>query len=149
MATFHSLEELQNEAIRFAQTLSPKTDTATLVTLSGELGAGKTSFTQGVAKALGVEGSVTSPTFVIEKLYPLEKGAGRGFNQLVHIDAYRFKNKEELHVLGFDELLKNPPTLIFIEWPENIEGAFTKEHVHVSIVVREDSAREITYTPHG
>ena len=138
MATFHSLEELQNEAIRFAQTLSPKTDTATLVTLSGELGAGKTSFTQ-----------VTSPTFVIEKLYPLEKGAGRGFNQLVHIDAYRFKNKEELHVLGFDELLKNPPTLIFIEWPENIEGAFTKEHVHVSIVVREDSAREITYTPHG
>lgn len=149
MATLHSLEELQNEAVRFTQTLSPKADVATLVTLSGELGAGKTSFTQGVAKALGVKGSVTSPTFVIEKLYPLESNKGRGFERLVHIDAYRFKNVDELHVLGFDELLKNPRTLIFIEWPENIPGAFSQEHVRVSIVVREDGARDITYTPHG
>ena len=149
MAIFHSLEELQNEAVRFTQTLSPKANNATLVTLSGELGAGKTSFTQGVAKALGVQGSVTSPTFVIEKLYPLEKGAGRGFEQLVHIDAYRFKNKEELRVLGFEELLKNPSTLIFLEWPENILGAFEDVHTNVSIVVHEGGAREITYTSHG
>src|SRR5689334_7666432 len=84
-----SLEALQAEAASFVSSLTPKESGATLVTLTGELGAGKTSFTQGVARALGIEESVTSPTFVLEKVYEL---ADHGFKRLVHIDAYRLES---------------------------------------------------------
>ena len=66
-----TLEELEAEAGRFAIGLVPRENGATLVTLSGELGAGKTAFTKAVARTLGVEQIVTSPTFVLEKVYQL------------------------------------------------------------------------------
>src|ERR1700683_2680478 len=92
-------DEVEHEARNFLQTLEPRADGATLITLSGELGAGKTTFTQAVAKALGVEDIVNSPTFVIEKVYNLPEG--KGFHRLVHIDAYRLTSNGELAALGF------------------------------------------------
>src|SRR3989338_11057767 len=83
-----TLTELEAEAARFVGSLTPREEGATLVTLAGELGAGKTAFTQAVAKALGVEESVTSPTFVLEKIYGLTKSV---FERLIHIDAYRLQ----------------------------------------------------------
>jgi tRNA threonylcarbamoyladenosine biosynthesis protein TsaE len=149
MAVLHSLTELQNEAARFVETLSPQKDRATVVTLSGELGAGKTSFTQGVAKTLGVTEAVTSPTFVLEKIYALTSEKGRGFTHFIHIDAYRLKDAKELHALGFENILKEPSNLIFLEWPERVEGAFELTHQNVSFSVREDGGREVLYTSHG
>src|ERR1700679_1259702 len=111
------LEDFISEATRFAQSLSPRADTATVVTLSGDLGTGKTTFTQAVAKALGVGEDVTSPTFVIEKIYQLK---GQKFDRLIHIDAYRLENEHELKVLGFEELLEDPKNLILLEWPERV-----------------------------
>jgi tRNA threonylcarbamoyladenosine biosynthesis protein TsaE len=92
-----------------------------VVALSGELGAGKTTFVQGAAKALGVDESVTSPTFVLEKIYELtgSPGAG-GFSHLIHIDAYRLKGAHELEVLGWKELIAEPGNLILLEWPERV-----------------------------
>jgi tRNA threonylcarbamoyladenosine biosynthesis protein TsaE len=140
--------ELETEATRFVKELSPKADVATLVTLSGELGAGKTAFTKAVAFALGVEEVVTSPTFVLEKIYilpPQLGGPTPKFTRLVHIDAYRLEKGADLAPLGFDELMKNSGNLILLEWPEKVIDALPKPSVHISIVVNTDDSRVITY----
>jgi len=114
------LRELQAEAAGFARRLFPRSDRATLVTLSGELGAGKTSFTQGMAEALGVTEHITSPTFVLEKVYELPSDIP--FARLVHLDAYRLEGDASLVPLGFHDLSADPKNLIVLEWPELVSG---------------------------
>ena len=128
-----TMGELEAEAARFAATLGPQVEGATLVTLSGELGAGKTVFVKALAKVLGIEDTVTSPTFVLEKIYSLTDTkcpsaadghlvSVKGFRRLVHIDAYRLDEHESLAPLGFDELMRDPSNLILLEWPERVAG---------------------------
>lgn len=112
--------ELREWAGEFAMHIRPQTGAATVVALSGVLGAGKTTFTQAVAKALGVKETVTSPTFVIEKVYPLE---GREFQRLIHIDAYRLKSADDLTHIHWSEITQDPANLVLLEWPERVEGA--------------------------
>ena len=115
-----SLEETYAEAQKFLSILTPRPTGATIVALQGDLGAGKTAFTQGIARALGVGETVTSPTFVLEKVYRLE---GHAFQRLVHIDAYRLEGVDELRQLGWDELVQDSGTLICVEWAERIKEA--------------------------
>ena len=133
------ITEMIEESARFAGTLSPRSHGATVVALSGDLGAGKTTFAQGIARALGVEEQVTSPTFVIEKIYSLQN---QKFARLIHIDAYRLKDSHELEVLGWKEVSADPENLIIIEWPENISGLVPETAHRVSLKGSGDS-REI------
>lgn len=146
-------EGMLYEAERFVRSLAPREDGATVVTLRGELGAGKTAFVKGVARALGVTEHVTSPTFVIMKIYPIrdavrsnEAGPQSGhFKRLVHIDAYRLKGAHHLKVLGWEELLREPATLICIEWPEQAQGAIPPHAIKISLRYTGDDEREINY----
>lgn len=136
-----TLSELEEEAARFANSLAPG-EHATLVTLSGELGAGKTAFTKAIARTLGVEDIVNSPTFVLEKIYGLTKSI---FKRLVHIDAYRLEKGSDLASLGFDELLQDAGNLILLEWPENVADALPKPAMRISLVVDDDDSRVLSY----
>ncbi|MEK9184512.1 MAG: tRNA (adenosine(37)-N6)-threonylcarbamoyltransferase complex ATPase subunit type 1 TsaE [Patescibacteria group bacterium] len=138
-----NLDELTHEARVLSERLAPKTGGATLVTLSGELGAGKTSFTQALAKMYGIEEHVTSPTFVLEKVYQLAKD--KSFRRLVHIDAYRLKSGEELSALGWDELMKDARTLVVLEWPEMVADGLPKADVAILLTVEPDQSRTIAY----
>lgn len=138
-----SLTALEAEAAAFVAGLVPKEASATLVTLSGELGAGKTSFTQFVARALGVAGSVTSPTFVLMKIYALPETAS--FKRLVHIDAYRLQGGEELAALGFDEVMKDAGNLILLEWPEQVADGLPPADKALSLSVVSDTTRTLSY----
>jgi tRNA threonylcarbamoyladenosine biosynthesis protein TsaE len=138
-----TLDELDAEAARFVGSVAPSPRGATLVTLSGELGAGKTAFTKAVAKALGIEEIVNSPTFVLEKIYKLPKG--QSFKNLIHIDAYRLESGSELAPLGFDEILKDERNLILLEWPEKVADALPTPDVKISFVVLANDARMISY----
>jgi len=138
-----TLAELGNEAERFIKEIVTKENTATLVTLSGELGAGKTAFVKMVAKELGVEETVNSPTFVLEKIYLLPDG--QKFKRLIHIDAYRLKKGEELVSLGFDEIMNDNQNLILVEWPEKVIGALPKSIINISFRVLPDNSRMILY----
>lgn len=142
MKTLTTLEELQTEAGNFVRTLVPKEDRATLVTLTGELGAGKTSFTQGLARELGVEEVVTSPTFVLMKMYDTKDSV---FEKLIHIDAYRLEGEKSLNPLGLDSYLENLKNLILVEWPEKVEGQLPKSDVEITLEVLPDNTRHITY----
>lgn len=92
--------------------------TSTIVALQGNLGAGKTVFVKGAAQALGVVDEVTSPTFVIEKIYRLPESTH--WKQLVHVDAYRMEGEEELKTIGWHDIATDPGNLIMIEWPEQV-----------------------------
>lgn len=101
---------------------------ASIITLSGELGAGKTTFTKALARVLGVTDTVQSPTYVLMKSYPI---AFEGFTTLVHIDAYRLEKPEEFMALKPDSFLNNKDTLVVVEWPERLEGVLPAPHVEV------------------
>lgn len=138
-----TLDELEEEAARFATSLVPSKQ-ATLVTLSGELGAGKTAFTKTVAKAFGIEEIVNSPTFVLEKIYLLGSPTSK-FKRLIHIDAYRLERGGDLAPLGFDELMQDNSNLILLEWPEKVKDALPVPAVNISIMVQSDGSRIISY----
>ena len=125
----NSLEETQKIADDFIKNISPKSDSAFVVGLSGNLGAGKTAFTKCIAKSLGVEETVTSPTFVIEKIYELEN---QKFSHLIHIDAYRLESGEELLNLGWQRIISDPKNLILIEWPEKVSSVMP-EHTKMNL----------------
>jgi tRNA threonylcarbamoyladenosine biosynthesis protein TsaE len=100
-------------------------DCATVVALKGDLGAGKTTFVQALAKRFGIQETVQSPTYVLMKSYPLvgpltSFGAPRRFNRIVHIDAYRLEKPEEFDALRPEEFLNDPKALVLVEWPEKL-----------------------------
>jgi len=114
-------------------------NSATIVCLSGNLGVGKTAFTQGVAKHLGVKGRVVSPTFVIFKKYSLKS---KKHKFLYHLDAYRLKNEKELLNLGWEEIIADKNHLIFIEWPENVNKIIPK-HARVIKISHAERGKRI------
>lgn len=102
-------------------------DTATVLALQGDLGAGKTTFTQALAQELGVRDTVQSPTYVLMKSYPLSfttphPGIEGRFDRLVHIDAYRLEAPEEFAALKPEAFLNDPKALVVVEWPEKLAG---------------------------
>ncbi len=105
--------------------LSPSLRPGNILAVQGNLGAGKTTFIQALAAALGVKRFVPSPTFSIMRTYRLPKKAG-SINRLVHVDAYRLKDESELQVLDLDEELADGQSLLVVEWPERIEGWLAK-----------------------
>jgi len=144
-----NLDDLARAAHTFVAKLAPLVNGATLVTLSGELGAGKTAFTKEVAKALGVEEVVTSPTFVLEKIYALPSKVGHpmsDFKQFIHIDAYRLDSATDLAPLGFDEVMKDPSNLIFLEWPERVAEGLPPATVNIAFSVLPDHSRQMQIT---
>ncbi len=139
-----NIKETQDIAGFFLDTIlkSKKNRTgAVVVALSGDLGAGKTAFTQTLAKHLGVKNKITSPTFVILKKYPIKKSKDHKF--LFHIDAYRLKSERELLYLGWEELISNQDNLILIEWPEIVESIIPNDAAYVYIAHREDGSRSL------
>jgi len=119
-----------------------------LVTLNGELGAGKTTLTRGLGAALGVRGAVTSPTFVLARTHPRPDGA-----PLVHVDAYRLSSAIELDDLDIDF----PASIVVVEWGEGLLDGITDEWLQLDIVrpvggvVTDDGVetRTVTVTGHG
>lgn len=93
---------------------------AVVIALEGELGGGKTTFTQGFARALGVQENILSPTFVILKIYDLMDNR-TSYKHLVHIDCYRLESPKELLYLGFKNLLQDKDAIILIEWADRIK----------------------------
>ena len=107
--------------------------------LDGDLGAGKTALTQGIAQGLGIQRKVTSPTFTIQKIY-------HGRLNLYHIDAYRLENTPQ--DLGFDEYFYDDG-LTVIEWAQFVPYLIPDAYLNVSITLGEDGSRKFVLTAHG
>lgn len=114
-----SVEETWEVAKAFAKDLKP----GDVVCLEGDLGAGKTTFTQGLAAALGVSGRVTSPTFCIVQEHQGEK-------LLVHMDLYRLHGEDDVEVIGWEDYLARGAVMV-VEWPERAGSLIPQDAYHI------------------
>lgn len=122
-----SSEETKKIAKDLAIKLKQKIQTekkAVVIALFGDLGAGKTTFTQGFIRGFGIKSRVSSPTFIIFKRFKI---SGSKFKNLYHFDLYRIKNINELEILGVQEIFDNPQNIILIEWPERAKKILPKD----------------------
>ena len=116
-----------------------------VISLVGDLGAGKTTFAKGFAEGFGVKDVVTSPTFTIMNEYVGTK------MPLYHFDMYRLTSAEEAVSCGFEEYfsLKTLKGVVLVEWASNVEGLLPTLHVEISFKKLEDNKREISITVKG
>lgn len=118
------------ETVAFAARLVKTMHGGDVLALSGELGSGKTTFIQGLAKALGIKEHITSPTFVLMKIYRLPKPF-KNITQLCHIDAYRLDFADELAVIGAGEYIGEAQTLAVIEWSERVAKMIPDDAIRI------------------
>jgi len=107
---------------------------AIVIGLEGDLGSGKTTFVQGIAKGLGIKGKITSPTFVIMRKYDF----------LYHIDCYRIQ-LEDLLELDFKEIINQPGNIIVIEWAERVKKILPKDTIWMKFEYLGKDKRKIIY----
>ncbi|OLR90586.1 tRNA (adenosine(37)-N6)-threonylcarbamoyltransferase complex ATPase subunit type 1 TsaE [Actinokineospora bangkokensis] len=128
----------------FGRALAAELRAGDLVILAGPLGAGKTALTRGIAAGLGVEGRVSSPTFVIARHHP----AGARGIPLVHVDAYRLGGDlDELDDLDLDSAL--PDSVVVVEWGEGSAHRLNADHLVIRLTRHDDDTRTATLEPHG
>ncbi|MBR0473547.1 MAG: tRNA (adenosine(37)-N6)-threonylcarbamoyltransferase complex ATPase subunit type 1 TsaE [Erysipelotrichaceae bacterium] len=127
------------ETRSLAQRLGRNIEESFLITLSGELGAGKTTFTQGLAKGLEITRNVTSPTFTLMKNY-------KGRLPLYHIDAYRLEDIDQ--DLGFEEYIDGDGVCV-IEWANFIENVLPDEYLNIDLTINDDDSRTIIFRARG
>jgi tRNA threonylcarbamoyladenosine biosynthesis protein TsaE len=116
-------------------------DPGDVVGLAGDLGAGKTRLVQGAADALGVQGPVLSPTFMLVREYD-------GDPPIHHADAYRLSGPLELEDLGLEDVL-SPDAVVFVEWADRVAAALPESWLELVLHIGDDDHREIEVRPHG
>lgn len=124
------------------RTLAAKLCAGDVVLLLGNLGAGKSELTRGIAKGLNISGPVSSPSFTILNVYE------DGTTPLYHFDWYRLNSEDELYELGMDEYLGGDGIAV-IEWPSQCPDAVPPCHLTVEITPIDENTREITLVSHG
>ncbi len=135
-------DDLETLAVEVLDILTKEnTEGAVVLALSGDLGAGKTTFTSVLAKQLGITETVVSPTFTIMKGY---ETTSEVFPHLVHMDAYRIDDTSELGPLRFLELLETGGVLLCLEWPEKISEALPLHILTLTLGVVDENTRTAT-----
>ena len=129
----------EEETLQLGKEMAAGLKGGDVVLLHGGLGAGKSVFTRGIARGLGISGPVTSPTFTILKIY-------QGRMPLYHIDAYRLEGT--VQDLGFEELMEDEG-LTVIEWSEYVSWLIPEEYMKVTISLLEEDSRRFVFEAHG
>lgn len=117
-----------------------KLENSLVIALEGELGSGKTTFTQGLAQGLGIKKPVTSPSFILIRRYPLKGG------NFYHIDCYRVQREGELLELGFKEIISEPRAVIVIEWAEKIKNILPRQYLRIQFSHQAPKKRIIQFS---
>jgi len=133
-----SPQQTRQVGARLGRNLQP----GDVICLQGDLGAGKTTFVQGIAQGWGSQDAVSSPTFILVNVY---RDAGHG--QLFHLDAYRLDSVLEAEELDLNMMLAQGPLLI--EWPERMEGLIPGEHLWIMLDHVDQEEREMKFVSHG
>lgn len=129
----------EKDMIDFGEKLSQLMFGGFILTLDGDLGAGKTTFTKGIGRGLGIKKVINSPTFTIVKVY-------HGNKTLYHFDAYRLEGEND--ELGFEEMFEDDGVCV-VEWPEFIEDILPEERLKIRIIKNEDNTRSFDITAVG
>jgi tRNA threonylcarbamoyladenosine biosynthesis protein TsaE len=138
----NDFEETQQLGLDFAKKLKG----GEVIALYGDLGSGKTTFMQGLAKGLGIKKNIISPTFIIMRTYHMGTGdEGQGIRSLYHLDLYRIENETQAEDLGLLELMGDSENVVAIEWPDKIENVLPEKRINIYFTYLEDDGREIRF----
>ena len=145
--TTKSAKETQKVAHLFAKEIL-KSDfdrkNAVVVALEGDLGGGKTTFSQGFSRGLGVREKVLSPTFVIMRQHLLNSRMFH-FRRFVHMDAYRISGVKELRLLGWQDIIQDKNAIVLVEWADRIRRALPKEYIRIRFTFVDENERLIVF----
>ncbi len=114
--------------------------TSGVIALSGDLGAGKTTFTQGFAEGLGIKDKIISPTFVLMRIHKIPKSK----KTLFHIDLYRLENSDQFLNLGLKEIIDDQDNIVLIEWAEKAKDLLPKNTLWITFENINENSRKIT-----
>ena len=130
----------EQETQKIGENLGKNLKGGDIVALYGDLGSGKTVFTKGIAKALGIKKRILSPTFVFMRSYPLATG-----KQLVHIDLYRGKDLKDFEALGLEELFTKE-NIVVLEWADRLGKILPQKRIDVELIKEDEQKRRIEIT---
>lgn len=128
-----------NDTIEFGKSVARAVEKGAVISLVGDLGAGKTTFTKGVARGLGIMDNVTSPTFTILNEYAGEE------KKLYHFDFYRIEDPDELVELGFEDYFPSADGLTIVEWVEKAPSVLPKKFYQITFKKIDDDKRKIVF----
>jgi len=134
----------QEETIKIAYNIASKLSGGEVIALSGDLGSGKTTFAKGIAEALHVKEKITSPTFVLLKMYSahLPKMASN-IKYLIHADCYRLKKVHDIESIGLEEYLHDINCVCVIEWAEKIKKFLGRDVIKIKFIHTSKNKRKI------
>ena len=138
----NSFEETQ----KLGEKIGSDLKTGAILALFGELGNGKTTFVQGLAKGLGIKRRIISPTFIIVRNYELGI-RNQGVKIFYHVDLYRVESEKEVQGLGIEEILNDQNRIIAIEWAEKIKELLPKKRTEIYFENLGENKRRITVVP--
>ena len=138
------ITESKKQTQKLGEMLANELKGGEIICLSGDLGAGKTTFAQGLLKGLKIKGPYTSPTFVILKNYKLQT-ANCKLQNVYHIDAYRI-NANDILDLGWKEIVKDKNNIVIIEWAERVKKIIPKNAVWIKFKWIDENEREIKFS---
>lgn len=144
------ITQSSEETQKLGQMLAQELQSGKIICLLGELGSGKTTFTQGFLKGLGIHGPYTSPTFVVLKHYKVKsaklkvqsKDKNYAILNIYHADAYRINSKDMIN-LGWEELISNKKNIIIVEWADRIAGIMPKDSLWIEFKWTGENKRKI------
>lgn len=133
--TFITQSSAQTQLI--AEEFAKKLVGGDIILLKGDLGAGKTTFVQGLAKGLGIKRRIISPTFIVMRSYELQE------NMFYHIDLYRMTSQQDIEGLGLLQLFEDKHAILAIEWPEKLGNLIPKKYTEISCTWISENSRKI------
>ncbi len=133
---------------RFGYHLGRLARAGDVLLLHGQIGAGKTTLVQGIARGLGVEGYVQSPTFTLASEHAGRTASGERVT-LFHLDLYRLEGAGDLASFGYEEYFDEPSGIVVIEWPERLAEELPDEHLLIRLEHLADAKRRLAFLPQG
>jgi tRNA threonylcarbamoyladenosine biosynthesis protein TsaE len=140
----HSPQQTRNVGLHLGEVLKP----GDVVLLFGQIGAGKTQLTQGIAQGLNISGYVQSPTFTLVVEHEGTSADGQPV-RLYHLDLYRIDAPGDIDTFGHEEYLDDPEGVVVIEWPERLGAEIPDEHLLIKIEYLADTKRKLMFFPRG
>jgi tRNA threonylcarbamoyladenosine biosynthesis protein TsaE len=138
------LTKSEKQTFNLGKKLAKKLKGGEILALIGELGAGKTVLIKGVAVGLGIKRIITSPSFVLMKVYPVKiRNSKFEIRNLVHIDCYRIKKPQEILDIGAIEYFSQADMVTVIEWADKIKKILPSQRIDISIKIKGENSREI------
>lgn len=143
----NNFKETQKLGENFARSLlaGSQGETLNVIALYGDLGSGKTTFVQGLAKGLGIKNRIISPTFIIVRNYRIKNHESRIMN-FYHIDLYRTESEKDIEGLGLEEIINNKNNITVIEWAEKLKSNLPQKRIDVHFSYENENKRRINFS---